>query len=244
MSVDNAAQAANGGLSSQSANSANVDLEWVWREVRKRVFIKLPFSLGLADAMEAAVPIILDGDTFVCGLSARDYPLAGNLNSTQVRNTIENILRQAAHRPIRFEVIEGAGIEDWQAVRQRAEKAHDAFVGMAEQKAGAHQFDDVLNQIVAEIRRRVTSTPDRLYPQVRVQLMLDLVPSLADAEEMLFEDPNTHDARRALARTFDRVAGFLEIPPFTLALEIERYRREHSDANKREEPAAEKTEAP
>jgi len=168
--------------------------------------------------------VALDGDTFVCGLAPRDYPLAGHLHAVQVRNTIENILRQAAHRTIRFEGIEGTTAQDWSEVKKRAERAHDAVIAMAEQKVGAQQFDDVLNQIVAEIRRRVTSTPDRIFPQVRVQLMLELVPSLADAEDMLFPDPNAHDARRAMARACDRVAGFLEIPPFTLALEIERYR--------------------
>jgi hypothetical protein len=226
MSVENMAEPA-AASNPPSVNAANVDLDWVWREVRKRVFIKLPFSLGLADAMEAAVPITLDTDTFVCGLSGRDYVLAGHLNATPVRNTIENILRQAAHRAIRFEVIEGTTLQDWTIIKQRAEKAHDAVIAMVEQQYGSHQYDDILNQIVAEIRKRVTSTPDRLYPQVRVQLMLDMVPSLADAEEMLFPDPDAHDARRAMARTFDRVSGFLEIPPFTLALEIERYRREN-----------------
>jgi hypothetical protein len=49
---------------------------------------------------------------------------------------------------------------------------------------------------------------------------------LANAEEMLFEPDEIHDARRALARAIDRVAGFLEISPIELATEIERHHRE------------------
>lgn len=214
---------------SPAANSGapspqGVDLNWVWREVRKRVFIKLPFSLGVADAMEAVVPITLTEDAFVCGLSSRNYALAGNLHAVQVRNTIENILRQAANRQIRFELIEGTTLADWQAIQERQQRAHEAVVAMAERQIEEHHYDDVLNQVVTEMRRRITNTPDRMLPPVRAHLMLELVPQLADIEEMLFAGQETHDRRRSMARAIDRIASFLEVSPFTLALEIERLR--------------------
>lgn len=202
-----------------------IDLRWVWTEVRKRVFIKLPFSLGVADAMEAVVPIALDGDTFACGMTAKDFPLASQLMTDHVRNTIENILRQAAGRSIRFEVIEGTQAADWDEIKDRRNRAQDAIVAMAEQSTQTHHVEDVLNQIVSELRRRITSVRDRNLPQVRAQVLLDIVPSLADAEEMLFPDPDSHEARRAIARALDRVAGFLEVTPFQLAIEVERHRR-------------------
>jgi hypothetical protein len=209
---------------SDSPPPPGVDLSWVWKEVRKRVFIKLPFSLGVADAMEAAIPITLDEDTFVCGLSPRDYPLAGHLSADQVRNTIENILRQASRRHIRFELIEGTSLADWNVIKERQRRAHAAVIAMAEQKLEEHHFEDVLNQIVSELRQRITVVKDRTLPQVRAELLLQLVPQLSDAEDMLFSDHDTHDRRRAMARAIDRIAAFLEVPPLTLAIEIERYR--------------------
>lgn len=203
---------------------AGVDLNWVWREVRKRVFIKLPFSLGVADAMEAIVPITLDGNTFVCGLSPRDFPLSGHLNADQVRNTIENILRQASRRHIRFEIIEGTTQADWNAIKERQRRAHAAVIAMAEQKLEEHHFEDVLNQVVSELRSRITAVRDRTLPQVRAELLLRIVPQLSDAEEMLFSEHETHDRRRTMARAIDRIASFLEVPPLMLALEIERHR--------------------
>ena len=214
----------NSGEASAFAAANNVDLNWVWREVRKRVFIKLPFSLGVADAMEAVVPITLTDDAFICGLSARDYPLSGHLNAAQVRNTVENILRQAARRPIRFELIEGTSLADWEVIQERQRRAHSAVVAIAEKKLHEHHFDDVLNQIVSELRARILATSDRTLPQVRAHLMLELVPQLADIEEMLFAEQETHDRRRAMTRAIDCIAGFLEVLPFTLALEVERYR--------------------
>lgn len=202
------------------------DLQWVWREVRKRVFIKLPFSLGVADAMEAVQPLILDDDTFVCGMSARDYSMSSFLVADQVRNTIENILRQAAHRYIKMEIIEGTTLDDWEMIKRRRNKAQEAMIAMAEREVQEHHFEDILNQIVSEIRHRISSCRDRTLPQVRAQLLFDMVPSLADAQEMLFADPDAHDARRAMARAIDRIAGFMEVPPITLAVEVERYRRE------------------
>ena len=207
-----------------------VDLTWVWHEVRKRVFIKLPFSLGVADAMEAAVPITLDGDVFVCGLAPRDFPLSGHLHADQVRNTIENILRQASRRHIRFEIIEGTTLSDWETIKDRQHRAHAAVIAMAEQKLEEHHFEDVLNQIVSELRARITSVRDRTLPQVRAELLLKIVPQLSDAEDMLFSEHETHDRRRAMARAIDRVASFLEVPPLTLAIEVERCRLANQEA--------------
>lgn len=201
-----------------------MDLTWVWKEVRKRVFIKLPFSLGVADAMEAVIPITLDEDTLVCGLAPRDYPLSGHLHADNVRNTIENILHQASRRHIRFELIEGTTPADWEAIKDRQRRAHAAVIAMAEQKLEEHHFEDVLNQIVGELRRRITSARDRMLPQVRAQLLLEIVPQLSDTEEMLFAEQETHDRRRSMARAIDRIAGFLEVPALTLAIEIERHR--------------------
>lgn len=219
--------AAPSGAAEPMKPTRSVDIGWVWREVRKRVFIKLPFSMGIADAMEAVIPIVLEDNTFVVGFEPRDFPLSSHLMATQVHNTIENILRQAAGRPIRFEAIEGTTMEDWHTVRERRAKAQEAVMAMAEQQAESHHFEDVLNQIVSEIRHRVTASRDRILPQVRAQLILDVVPSLADAEDMLFADPDSHDARRSMARALDRVASFLEVTPVMLALEVERHRRQN-----------------
>jgi DNA-binding cell septation regulator SpoVG len=210
-----------------SAQKGEMNLDWVWREVRKRVFLKLPFSNSVADALQAVVPIAFDGDIFVVGLHPRHYPLTGQLTTAHVKNIIENILKAAAGRTIHLEVVEGVTLDDWHVVRDRRKRAHEAVVAMAQQHSQVHHFDDVLNQIVAEIRNRVLGTRDRLLPQVRAQLLFDVVPSLADAEDMLFPDPNAHEARRSMARALDRVAGFLDMQPFVLAVEVERYRRDH-----------------
>jgi hypothetical protein len=208
-----------------SQNDASVDLGWVWREVRKRVFTKVPFSLAVAETLEAVVPITLEGDHFVVGLDTAHSTMASNLGGGQVKNTIENILRQAAGRAIVFEVIEGTTLEEWHTVVQRREKAHEAVIAMATKQVEAHHFEDILNQIVGEIRHRVSQVHERMLPQVRAGLLLDIVPSLADAEEMLFKDMETRESRRAMSRATDRIATFLEVPPLTLALEVERYRR-------------------
>ncbi len=214
---------------------AGADLLWVWKEVRKRVFIKLPFSLAVADSLAAAVPVVLDGDLFVVGLSSRDYVMAGTLTTPSVKNTVENILRGAAGRTITLEVIEGTTMEDWEEMSVRRQKAQAALLAIAEQKAGDGHFEDVLNQIVGELRHRISLVPDRVLPQVRAGLVLDIAPSLADAEEMLFGEQESHEGRRAISRVIDRIAGFLDVPPLMLSLEIERYRR----ATKRAAPGSE-----
>lgn len=220
-----AGPAPSGAPASMSEEVTGDEIKWVWTEVRKRVFIKLPFSRNLADALEAVVPVVLDGDNFVCGLTGVNFPLSNMLNADDVRNTIEAILKQAAGRSIHFEVIEGITLDDWHFIRDRRHKASEAMMAISERKMSTHQFEDVLNQIVTQVRSRVTSTKDRIYPQVRARLILEIAPDLAAAEEMLFEGHDSHDGRRAFARAVDRIAGFLEITPLTLALEIERCHR-------------------
>ena len=203
-----------------------VDLNWVWREVRKRVFIKMPFSLPVADAMAEATPIVMDGDNFIVGLAARHISLAPALSSGIAKNTIENILRGAAGRPIHFEAIEGKTIEDWNKIKESRERAQAAVIAMAERKVGEHHVEDVMNQIVSEIRQQITQVSDRVLPQVRAGLLLEIAESLSDAQEMLFEDATeTHAGRRAMARVIDRIAHFLDVDPMILATEIERSNR-------------------
>ncbi len=199
------------------------DLTWVWREVRKRVFLKLAFSRPVAEALERVVPIAMEGDSFVCGLAPHEYARSKYLETGQVRNTIESILQSAAKHRILFDLIEGTTMDDWLQVKERRNRSHDAVVALAEKTYDLHNYEAVLNQVVTEIRQRVTSTPDRMFPQVRAELMLQIVPLLADTADMLFPDRHAHNARRAMTRALDRVAICLDIPPLTIAIEIERY---------------------
>ncbi len=228
----NQSQTANGTNAADDSSTAAsptpdaVDLNWVWREVRKRVFIKMPFSLPVADAMAEATPIVMDGDNFIVGMEARHISMAPALSAGVAKNTIENILRGAAGRPIHFEAIEGRTIADWNKIKESREKAQAAVIAMAERKVGEHHVEDVMNQIVSEIRQQITQVNDRILPQVRAGLMLQIAESLSDAQEMLFEDATeTHAGRRAMARVIDRVAHFLDVEPILLAIEIERHSR-------------------
>jgi hypothetical protein len=209
------------------AGASGVDLDWVWKEVRKRVFIKLEYNASVYDAMEAAVPIVLEGDLFVVGLSLRDFPMARSLNAGAVHNTIENILRQAAGRPIRFDVIEGTTLADWHHVLERRIKAEQALTELATQGPRDHHLDDLLNQIVGEIRHQVSQVHDRTLPMSKASLVLDVAASLADAQDMLFPEAETRETKRAMSRVIDRVSNFIEVPPLTLAIEVERNRRAH-----------------
>ena len=204
------------------------NLSWVWREVRKRVFLKIPFSRPVAEALEKVVPIAMDGDTLVCGLPTSYYSLSTYLAAGEVRNAIENILEGAAKARIRFELIEGILLSDWHEVKARRSSAHDAVIAIAEQKVDARHYEAILNQVVSEIRQRITATPERMYPQVRAALMLEIVPLLADTADMLFPNRHTHEARRAMTRAIDRIAIYIDIPALNIAIEVERYFKEHT----------------
>lgn len=206
--------------------AAGTDLNWVWQQVCKRIATKIPLSLPVSEALQSAVPIHLEDDLFVCGLPPSDFVLANSLTPSQVRKTIENILSDAARRRIRFELIEGTTLADWQALQQQQELAHSAIIAIAERKFEDHHYSDVLNQIVSEIRKQITSTPDRTFPSVRAQLLLSIIPQLADIEEMLFAEQSSRARHRSISRAIERIASLLEIESITIALELERHLRQ------------------
>lgn len=223
--TDNLPDMAPSAAEKRTAGASVIDLTWVWREVRKRVFIKLTFSLSVADALAEAIPITLDEDSFVIGFTPQNYTMAPCLAGGAVRNTIENILAQAANRRIHFEVIEGTTMADWEEIKHRRERAQSAMIAMASSRVEEHHFEDVMSQIVGEVRHRVSQIPDRAQPVVRAALILDVAASLADAEEMLFSEADTREGKRAMSRVVDRISTFLDVQPIILALEIERHRR-------------------
>ena len=206
-----------------------VDLNWVWREVRKRVFIKMPFSLPVADAMAEATPIVMDGDNFIVGMEPRHISMAPALSSGVAKNTIETFCAARLVGRFTSRPSKARTIADWNKIKESREKAQAAVIAMAERKVGEHHVEDVMNQIVSEIRQQITQVSDRVLPQVRAGLLLEVAESLSDAQEMLFEDAaETHTGRRAMARVIDRVSHFLDVEPMALALEIERHSRAQS----------------
>ena len=88
------------------------------REIWARVFNHVRTEVDVATvwlAMQAAVPVTLDGPFFVVGLSDADLYLASNLEGAEATAAIETALQQITGRVLAFRVIEGTTALHWQA---------------------------------------------------------------------------------------------------------------------------------
>ncbi len=88
------------------------------RELWLRTFNHVRDTVEIATvwlAMQAAVPVVIDGHYFVAGLPAEDAYLASNLQTHEATAAIEESLQQLTGRVLAFRLIEGTSPEDWQA---------------------------------------------------------------------------------------------------------------------------------
>lgn len=88
------------------------------RELWARAFNHVRDTIDVATvwlAMQAAVPIALDGYYFVAGLASEDQYLAANLQGSEATAAIEDALQQQTGRVLALQIIEGTALADWQA---------------------------------------------------------------------------------------------------------------------------------
>ena len=70
-------------------------------------------------AMQAARPLLIDGNYFVAALPVQDEYLAGHLQGHQAANAIEEALRATTGRILAFRLITGDSLADWEAQKAR-----------------------------------------------------------------------------------------------------------------------------
>ncbi len=95
-------------------------------EVWARVFNQVRRDVRMPTvwlAMQAAIPLALDGNHFVAGLPASQQYLAVNLQDAQAAHAIEEALQQITGRVLAFTLIEGETLADWEAQKPAAAPA-------------------------------------------------------------------------------------------------------------------------
>src|SRR6266851_4328638 len=115
---------------------AQAEAQRLWRGALEKVKVRLVLP-GVWRAMEAARPLIVDGDTLVLGYPASVAHEGGLLRDTKISNVIERALEEEAGRQLRLRVIEGETMEDWLAYQSRDVEAA-ALQKTAQERRGFH----------------------------------------------------------------------------------------------------------
>jgi hypothetical protein len=208
--------------------------EKIWREATDVVLIRSDRFGPLNQAMQAAVPIVLDEDVLVVTMPGAERHLAGHLETAANRNAILNALEEVVGQRVTFRIIDGTTVQDWELLKAAQERAH-ATSTVAEREAearpaaevGAKPGEGPWDKLLQDMHRQYQQLPKRQYPQSRSRYLREaLMAVLRTDEELRLADGFDEERHeRSLARALERLATMVEVPAVLVALEFDRMKR-------------------
>lgn len=225
------------------------------RELWLRAFNHVRDTIDIATvwlAMQAAVPIAIDGYYFVAGIAPEDQYLASNLQSSEATAAIEDSLQQQTGRVLALQIIEGTTWADWQAqkpaVTGQSAPAPIPAASMPPPAASASAASPppaatgsaavALDTLAADPSPSWEKLNERLaqgykaapikYAQGQARFVLKAARLISDTMDTLLPAPGlpSDDAgERALAKSMERLGSIINLDPLFLALEVMRYRQ-------------------
>lgn len=200
----------------------------IWREATDVVLIRSDRFGPLNQAMQAAVPITLDGDLLVLTMPGSERHLAGHLETAANRNAILNALELVAGRRLNYRVIDGSTAEDWQSLKAAEAKRHQAQQQAPAAAPGAAKpGEGPWDEVIQRIHRSYQQLPKRQYPQAKARFLREALSWVAAThEEVRYSSEADEDAHeRSLARAMERLGAVLDLNPVLVALYYEQLRR-------------------
>ncbi len=204
------------------------DINAIWEKVKIETFDRIPFRANVMDAFHAATAITIDGDILVVGFGPAQFHMSGLLRTPDTKNAAEAVLFEMAKRRIEMEVIDGTTVEDWERVKQRKTLSQQSQLVEAHQRMESRSTKGSFDDLREELLKRHAAFEGRQFPHVKAKFLLDILPLLAESEKNLRSDPKfVEDTyNRELARTYDRIASWVDMSSAHIALELERYKKE------------------
>lgn len=211
----------------------------LWDEVKRRVKTA-ELNRPLWRALDAAVPVTLDGRSLVIGLAGELQHEASHFEVAQNRQVIDQVLATIANKPLKLLIIDGTTMADYEGFQARqaaAEELHRKAAGEpapAAFAAGEEEAEDqpgsvgaLLLQMGRELHLRYRELSNRSAATVKARFLLSALGQLYEVEQKLEFMEGTDDYKeRQLARAIDRLSHLTDIDELVVALEYERYKRE------------------
>lgn len=193
------------------------DLKTAWAEALPEIK-KSVTGVGIWTALNACVPVVVEGDDLIIGLPSGENELAGHLRLAQTRRVIEDIIGKALDQKLNLRVIDGTTDADWEMEKRRdVEKRRLQEQALARARAELSATVS-WEGIYEQLSRKYAATSNRSLPQNRAKFLLEAVDIIANA---LLEAPVTDDlAERNYARCLERVAQYTELPSALVAMKV------------------------
>jgi hypothetical protein len=205
----------------------------LWERAKPLVRRRMSFTPDLWRSVEAAVPVTIDGTTFVLGLAPENENLRGYLETPTMMALLREILRELTGEAMEVVIIMGTTEEDWQRHKIRQEQVRRLTSRTAEvttRKAKERDWSWFIHQLDHDHAR----LSHRQYDFVKAGFLLDCAQKAAEfALDYLAHHPDRKDeVTRELERVCQRLAGMLNAPAIVVGMEIERALRERQKESK------------
>lgn len=199
----------------------------LWQKMKPLIRKRMSFSPDAWRSVEAAVPIALEENTFVLGLSEENESLRSFLETQTMAALIREIVKELTGEEVNLVVIPGTTEEDWKRYKSRLEymKKLSSQTAEAVTKQAAERRDWLwLSNQIAQAYARLSH---RQYDFVKAGFLLDWAEKIAEfVEEFTSSHPQGKDeVMRELERLCQRLAGMLNTSSTVVGLEIERAMR-------------------
>ncbi|MBM3495822.1 MAG: hypothetical protein FJX72_16080 [Armatimonadetes bacterium] len=199
----------------------------LWKQTADQVKDRVN-HMSLWRIMEQAAGLTVEDDTLILGVPSRLINQASYLNSPEHRNAIEKALGRVQGRPMRFRVIEGECLQDWDTVKMREERVRamrDAAYERHDRQAEQAQSWD---EVVEGAARAWSACPLRALPQTKARYVRTMANVIQEAIARLCPGGPDEASERLVAKVIDRVATNADVAPTVVALELERLQAQQS----------------
>jgi len=190
---------------------AQPEAQRLCRAALEKVKVRLVLP-GVWRAMEAARPLVIDGDYLVLGYPPSVAHEGGLLRDSKNSNVIERALEEEAGRPLRLRLIEGETMDDWLAYQRRDEEAAALQRTAQERRRREASVEQGWDAITERLTRRFAEMPMRQLPQVQALYLEEAVSVLAEAARRLLGDNAAEVDHRSFARVLEKVADRAQVP--------------------------------
>jgi hypothetical protein len=206
-----------------SSAATNQSLNDLWQSAMRIVKGRV-IQPSLWRAMEQLVPLTIEDDTLVMGLSSGMGYHASQLASVDRRTAIEAAIAQAAGRRLSFRVIEGDTLADWESVKQREAVLRNRDAQRREIRNREKTIEQSWESVTDDIMRVYSKIALKQLPQNRAAFFWEALPILVQATRRLLsgDDADNEVSHRACARLIDKIASLADLPPSYIGVELQR----------------------
>lgn len=180
---------------------ANALWQYVVQQIKQRV--SLPHVWR---AVEAARPIVVEGDLLILAYGTETAHQAGLLADNRYRIMIEQTLQAATHRPLRFRVINGETPADWEAVKAAEAEAVRLQAETKQQRQTRLDAANTWEAVGEGLIRKFGGLNNRGLASVQGRYLTEAVAALAEAYARLMPETPQETDERAYTRVLERIS--------------------------------------